>query len=78
MFRFIIVFIALIVIGIGLYSLINPENDNLLLPIMQFSQALLLVAVGLYQLKLKHKDIAIISFCAGGFVFAVFILKQIF
>lgn len=72
------IFLAIIVMGLSIYSLLFPDHDSLLLPITQFTMVLLTLSLGLSVLKENNKAIGILCFIAAGFSFLVLISKSIF
>ncbi len=77
-FKIIIVLLVITNFGVILFSFFYPEYNNLLIPIMQFDMALILLTLGISQLKEKSKIPAIISFIVFSFLMFVLISKYIF
>lgn len=70
--------LGLLVLFLASYSLVFPENDNLLLPIMNVIFALLILVMGLSTLKSNHKNLGIFLLVTSGLLFIVTIAKFLF
>lgn len=77
-FKIIIVLLVITNFGFILFSFLYPEYDNLLIPVIQFIMALILLTLGLSQLKEKNKIPAIICFLVFAFSMFVLISKYLF
>ncbi len=78
MLKIITIILAIIVMGLSLYSLIYPDGDSLLFPIPELAFALLGLFIGLLLLKEKNKIPAILCFSGLGFGLVVLLAKSIF
>lgn len=66
------------VFGLASYSLIYPEYDNILIPVMDLALALLLTLMGLSIMKDNRKNVGVLLLVTSGLLFVVTIAKPIF
>ncbi|WP_342543651.1 hypothetical protein MHH33_09105 [Paenisporosarcina sp. FSL H8-0542] len=71
------ILLGITVIGLATYSLISPEYDYILLPIMNLVMALLLAVIGLSVMKDNHKNVGILLLITSGLLFVVASAKLI-
>ena len=71
-------FLSLILLSLSTYSLINPEHDNLLLPIMNMTLALLFLKLGLSTLKGKDRSTGILILILSGLMLVGTLAKLLF
>lgn len=72
------IFLAIIVLGLSIYSLYFPDYDSILIPITQITMVILTFSLGLFLLKANNKKIGILCFIAAGFSLIGLITKSIF
>ena len=58
-------FLGLVLLSVSIYTLINSEHDNLLVPIVNMTLALLLLKLGFSTLKGKHRQTSILLIASG-------------
>ena len=71
-------FLGLVLLTISTYTLINPEHDNILVPIINMTLALLLLKLGFSTLKGKHRQSSILLMIASGLLFIFTLAKLLF
>ena len=71
-------FLGLILLFLSTYSLINPKHDNLLLPIMNMTLALLFLKLGLSTLKGKNRSTGILILIVSGLMLVGTLAKLLF
>lgn len=72
------ILLGITVFGLASYSLIYPEYDNISLPVMNLTMALLLAVIGLSVMKENHKNGGVLLVVTSGLLFVVTIAKLIF
>lgn len=71
-------FLGLVLLSVSIFTLINSEHDNLLVPIINITLALLLLKLGFSTLKGKHRQASILLLIASGLLFIFTLAKLLF
>mgnify|MGYP006862983845 CR=1 FL=1 len=70
-------FLGLVLLSVSIFTLINSEHDNLLVPIINMTLALLLLKLGFSTFKGKNKQSSVFLLIASGLLF-IFTLAKLF
>lgn len=71
------VFLGLVLLSLSTYTLINPKHDNLLIPIMNITLAILFLKFGFSTLKGKDRSTGILILIVSSLML-IFTLVKLF